>query len=68
MTFGQDVVPCTTMFKYLGSVIQNNVEISKDVTHQIQEGQFKWKAATEVLRDRKFLARLKDKFHRVAFR
>ena len=59
-------VACTTMFKYLGSVIQSNGEIDGDVTHRIQAGWLKWRAATRVFCDKKFPSRLKGKFFRVA--
>ena len=49
VTIGRDVVACTSMFKYLGYVIQSNGEIDGDVTHRIQAGWFKWQAETGVL-------------------
>ena len=68
MTIGEDIVASTKKFKYLGSIIQSNGEIDGDVTHRIQAGWYKWRAATGVLCDRKFPIRLKDKFYRVAIR
>ena len=55
-------------FKYLGSVIQSNVEIDEDVSNRIQAGWLKWRAATGVFIDKKFPSRLKGKFYRVAIR
>ena len=43
-------------------------EIDGDVTNQIQVGWLKWRAATGVRCDKKFLMRLKGKFHRIAIR
>ena len=68
MTIGGEVVACTSGFKYLGSMIQSNGEIDGDVNNRIQAGWFKWRAATEVLCDKKFSRRLKDKLYRVAIR
>ena len=68
MTIGEDIVASTKKFKYLGSIIQSNGEIDGDVTHRIQVGWRKWRAATRVLCDRKFLIRLKGKFYRVFIR
>ena len=63
-----EAVACTSKFKYLGSVIQNNGEIEGDVTNRIQIGWLKWRAATGVLCDKRFPSRLKGKFYRVAIR
>ncbi|KAM3235512.1 hypothetical protein P3L10_015549 [Capsicum annuum] len=52
-------------FKYLGSVIQSNGEIDKDVSHRIGAGWMKWKLASGVLCDKKVPPKLKDKFYRV---
>ena len=68
MTIGGEVVACTSMFKYLGSVIQSNREIDRDVINRIQAGWLKWRAATGVHCDKKFPRRLKGKFYRVAIR
>ncbi|XP_057550451.1 uncharacterized protein LOC130828482 [Amaranthus tricolor] len=45
---------------FSGSVIQSNGEIDEDVTHRVRAGWLKWRAATGVLCDKKFPARLKD--------
>ena len=68
MTIGGEVVACTCKFKYLGSMIQSNGEIDGDISNRIQAGLLKWRAATGVLCDKKFLRRLKGKFYRVAIR
>ncbi|XP_057543515.1 uncharacterized protein LOC130821750 [Amaranthus tricolor] len=48
--------------------VTSNGEIDEDVTHRIQTGWLKWRAATGVLCDEKFSSRLKGKFYRVAIR
>ena len=48
VTIGEDVVTSTTKFKYLRLIIQSNEEIDGDVTHHIQAGWRKWRAATGV--------------------
>ncbi|GKC86014.1 zinc finger CCCH domain-containing protein 6 [Tanacetum coccineum] len=42
--------------------------IEDDVTHRIQVGWLKWRAATGILCDQKVLLKLKGKFYRVAIR
>ena len=59
VTIGEDVVASTKKFNYLGSIIQSNGEIDWDVTHRIQAGWLKWRAATGVLPDRKIPIRPK---------
>ena len=38
----ETVVKSTTKYKYLGSIIQRDVEIDGDVNHRIHAGWFKW--------------------------
>ena len=38
VTIGGEVVACTSMFKYLGSIIQSNGKIDRHVTYRIQAG------------------------------
>ena len=72
----EDVATCITeacvsqmnTFKYLGSIIQSNGDISADVTHRISTGWLRWRAATGVLCDKNVPLKLKDKFYRVAIR
>ena len=58
----------TKSFKYLGSIIEENGEINKDVTHRIQAGWNKWRSASSILCDRKIPLKLKGKFYRTAIR
>ena len=55
-------------FKYLGSIIQKDVEIDSDVNHRIQAGWLKWRSAIGVLYDRNIPLWLKEKFYRTAIR
>ena len=72
----EDVVICiaearlqqTNTFKYLGSIIQSNDDISADVTHRITTRWLRWRAATSVLCDKSVPLKLKGKFYRVAIR
>ena len=61
-------VPQVNTFKYLGSIIQSNGDISADVTHRISIGWFRWRAATSVLCDKSVPYQLKGKLYRVAIR
>ncbi|KAJ0495634.1 putative reverse transcriptase domain, DNA/RNA polymerase superfamily [Helianthus annuus] len=58
----------TTKFKYLGSFIQRDGELDSDVAHRVQAGWCRWRAATGVLCDKRFPAKLKGKFYRVTVR
>ncbi|XP_019233214.1 PREDICTED: uncharacterized protein LOC109213831 [Nicotiana attenuata] len=53
------VIPKKGSFKYLGSVIQEDEEIDKVVTHRIGVGWMKWRLASSVLCDRKVPPKLK---------
>ncbi|KAD2392888.1 hypothetical protein E3N88_39865 [Mikania micrantha] len=64
----QQEVPKTTKFKYLGSFVQSDEDIDSDVAHRVQAGWNKWRAATTILCDKRFLEKLKGKFYRVAVR
>ena len=68
VSIGEAVVKCTTKYKYLGSIIQRDGEIDRDVNHHIEAGWIKWRVATAVLCDKKFSSRLKGKFYRTTIR
>ncbi|KAD2806036.1 hypothetical protein E3N88_39413 [Mikania micrantha] len=68
VTIGDQEVPKTTKFKYLGSFIQGDGDIDSDVAHRVQAGWKKWRAATSIICDKKFPEKLKGKFYRVAIR
>ncbi|KAL6534459.1 hypothetical protein OROHE_013384 [Orobanche hederae] len=68
ITFDGKVVHGSTLFRYLGSIIQKDGELDGDVAHRIKEGWLKWKSATEVLCDLGMPQRLKGKFYRTAIR
>nr|XP_009775483.1 PREDICTED: uncharacterized protein LOC104225402 [Nicotiana sylvestris] len=65
---GTQVIPKRDSFKYLGSIIQGNWEIDKDVTHPIGVGWMRWRLASGVLCDKNMPPRLKGKFYRVVVR
>ena len=49
-------------YKYLGSVMQEDGEIDREVSSRIQAGWAKWRAASGVLCDRRVPMKLKGKF------
>ncbi|KAK9069565.1 hypothetical protein SSX86_011469 [Deinandra increscens subsp. villosa] len=51
LTIDRVLVPQTTKFKYLGSSFQCDGDIDYDVTHRIQAGWCKWRAASSVLNE-----------------
>ncbi|KAD4179745.1 hypothetical protein E3N88_28336 [Mikania micrantha] len=68
VTIGDQEVPKTTKFKYLGSFVQSDGDIDSDVAHRVQAGWKKWRAATTILCDKRFPEKLKGKFYRVTVR
>ena len=63
-----EFIPKKQIFKYLGSVFQQNGEIDGDVTHRINVGWLKWRGASSILCDRKIPLKVKGKYYRVAVR
>ncbi|GJV66350.1 ataxia telangiectasia mutated family protein [Tanacetum coccineum] len=63
---GEHILEPKESFRYLGSVIHKSGRIEDDVTHRIQVGWLKWRAATRILYDKKVPLKLKGKFYRVA--
>ena len=68
ITLDGQQIPVTECFKYLGLIIQKDVEIDGDVNHMIKAGWLKWRSATRVLCDRNMPMSLKGKFYRMAVR
>jgi hypothetical protein len=62
------VVPKKDTFRYLGSMLQKDVDINEDVSHRIKVGWLKWCQASGVLCDPKVSVKLKEKFYRTAIR
>ncbi|GKC44994.1 hypothetical protein Tco_1062716 [Tanacetum coccineum] len=65
---GEHILELKESFRYLRSVIHKSRRIEDDVTHRIQVGWLKWRAATGILCDKKVPLKLKGKFYRVAIR
>nr|GEY18963.1 retrovirus-related Pol polyprotein LINE-1 [Tanacetum cinerariifolium] len=65
---GEHILEPKESFRYLGSVTHKSRRIEDDVTHRIQVGWLKWRAATGILCDKKVPLKLKGKFYRVAIR
>ncbi|GKD30210.1 hypothetical protein Tco_1240988 [Tanacetum coccineum] len=63
---GEHILEPKESFRYLGSMIHKSRRIEDDVTHRIQVGWLKWRAATRILYDKKVPLKLKGKFYRVA--
>ncbi|GJV29307.1 ataxia telangiectasia mutated family protein [Tanacetum coccineum] len=65
---GEYILEPNESFRYLGSVIHKSGRIEDDVTHRIQAGWLKWRAATGILCDKNVPLKLKGKFYRVTIR
>ncbi|KAM1790899.1 hypothetical protein ACFX12_034922 [Malus domestica] len=65
---GDQEIPKSDCFRYLGSILQKNGELDGDLNHRIQAGWMKWKSASSVLCDRRMPLKLKGKFYRMAIR
>ncbi|KAM2034229.1 hypothetical protein ACFX16_037466 [Malus domestica] len=61
-------VPKSDRFHYLGSILQKNGELDRDLNHRIQAGWMKWKSAFGELCDRRMPLKLKGKFYRTAIK
>jgi len=68
ITLNGEIVQESDFFRYLGSIIQRDGEVDKDVAHRIKAGWVKWKSATGFLCDRGMPNKLKGKFYRTAIR
>jgi hypothetical protein len=62
------VVPKKDTFHYLGSMLQKNGDIDKDVSHRIKAGWLKWHQTFGILCDPRVPLKLKGKFYRTAIR
>jgi hypothetical protein len=50
----------------MGSMLQNDEDIDKDVSHRIKVGWLKWHQASSVLCDPRVPPKVKGKFYRTA--
>ena len=62
------VGPRKDTFRYLGSMLQRDGDIDKDVSHRIKAGWMKWRQASGVLCDKRVPQKLKGKFYRTTIR
>jgi hypothetical protein len=62
------VVPKKDTFRYLGSMLQKDVDIDEDLSHRIKASWLKWRQVSGVLCDHRVPLKLKDKFYRTAIR
>ncbi|TQE12441.1 hypothetical protein C1H46_002094 [Malus baccata] len=65
---GDQEIPKSDRFRYLGSILQKNGELDGDLNHRIQARWMKWKNASSVLCDRRRPLKLKGKFYRTVIR
>ncbi|CAN6724191.1 unnamed protein product [Malus baccata var. baccata] len=49
---GDQEIPKSDRFRYLGSILQKNGELDGDLNHRIQAGWMKWKSASSGRRGR----------------
>jgi len=61
-------IPRVEKFKYLGSIIEQDGEITKDINHRIRVGWQKWRSAFGVLCDKQMPVKLKGKIYRMVIR
>jgi hypothetical protein len=62
------VVPKKDIFRYLGSMLQNDGGIDEDLSHRIKADWLKWRQASGVLCDLRVPLKLKGKFYRTVIR
>ena len=68
MNLEVQVVPKKDTFRYLGSMLQRDVDIDADVSHKIKAGWIIWRQASGILCDKKVPQKLKDKLYRTTIR
>ena len=65
---GGSVLGKTTQFRYLGSCISHDGDISIEVQHRVNAAWMKWRQVTGVLCDKRMPLRLKSKLYRAVVR
>ena len=63
-----EVIKRVNQFRYLGSVLDEEGSIEKEVSHWIQAGWNNCRAASGILCDRRVPLKLKGKFHKMVVR
>ncbi|KAJ8709706.1 hypothetical protein PYW08_009710 [Mythimna loreyi] len=61
-------IPTCSDFRYLGSLIQGNGEIDRDVAHRINSGWMKWRQVTGTTCDPRMPLKLKGKIYKSVIR
>ncbi|XP_028027185.1 uncharacterized protein LOC114240729 [Bombyx mandarina] len=61
-------LPCCFDFKYLGSILQNDGNIDRDVTNRINAGWMKWRQVSTTACDRRMPLQLKGKNYKTIIR
>ena len=62
-----DKLPQVTEFKYLGSILQNDVDMNKEINKRTQCGWNNWKKMSSVLCDKRVPPHVKGKIHKIIF-
>ncbi|KAM2508308.1 hypothetical protein ACFX1W_030523 [Malus domestica] len=65
---GDQEIPKSDRFCYLGSILQKNGELDGDLNHKIQAGWMWWKSASGVFCDSCMPLKFKGKFYRMAIK
>ncbi|KAI0511545.1 hypothetical protein KFK09_012175 [Dendrobium nobile] len=68
VTLGDQVINKSTRFRYLGSIVQSDGEIDRDIISRIQVGWLKWRNASGLLCDGNVPLKLKGKFYKMVVR
>ncbi|KAM1087435.1 hypothetical protein ACFX2J_012929 [Malus domestica] len=61
---GDQEVPKSDRFRYLGSILQKNGKLNGNLNHIIQAGWMKWENASGLLYDCRMLLKLKGNFYK----
>ncbi|PZC71803.1 hypothetical protein B5X24_HaOG212429 [Helicoverpa armigera] len=61
-------LPVCSDFRYLGSLVQSDGEVNRDVTHRINTGWMKWRQVTSAICDPRLPLKLKGKIYKSVIR
>ena len=65
---GDHPISLFLQFQYNGSIIQNDIEIERDINYRVQAGWILWRSALGVICDRKISLELKEKIYRTTIK